>query len=633
MVVTSSRTLFLVCLFLAPRVGAGDLLSDTKAAYGGGRWDAIGTLHFRGTEHVGGLAGSFESWVDLQHGYWWSDEQLVGAAVGAVRSITGWNGKVSWSGDGTGDVLLSESEEARVGAVGRGYIESLGFLLPNRFAAEITPGRNQSAAGKRYNIVRALPQGADPIELWVNSKTQLVERVRQLTGVDKSVTTYAEFRPVEGLMLPFLRQESGMNLREVITRVEIASVEVNKTPPGGIFDPPPSTLPGLAFPAGQDSVTVTFDFKEGYISFPVSINGMPAEQFGFDTGSTNTIDPKWARAKGVKFDPAGVSTGGGTGEAANGMARVSRIDIGGLRMTDQIVSVTGLPVDNWRGLLGYELARSTVVRIEYPARRITFLKPDSFQKPENAVIVPLRFAANSEVLVEASVDGKSGEFQLDTGQDFALSMNRPFAERNDLLAKYRKGKKGLAAGVGGMAGIIVFHPAAFTFGGLTPAVGDAVLLVAKTGSAAEEHIAGAIGNGILKQFTVTLDYARRMAYFEKNAEFGVDTVPTEELTRRGGDNHGWLGLAKLGLPGKTVEVVELDPEGPAARGGIEVGDEITAIDGRPIAELLKPVEMKAVKKTYFVLDSTASTAAPGTAVTLTIKRRDKVWDVKLVSIR
>ena len=124
-----------------------------------------------------------------------------------------------------------------------------------------------------------------------------------------------------------------------------------------------------------------------------------------------------------------------------------------------------------------------------------------------------------------------------------------------------------------------------------------------------------------------------MAYFEKNAEFGVDTVPTEELTRRGGDNHGWLGLAKLGLPGKTVEVVELDPEGPAARGGIEVGDEITAIDGRPITELLKPVEMKAVKKTYFVLDSTASTAAPGTAVTLTIKRRDKVWDVKLVSIR
>jgi hypothetical protein len=340
-----------------------------------------------------------------------------------------------------------------------------------------------------------------------------------MTGIDKCITVYGDFRPVDGLTLPFAWQDLGMNPGEVIARVDIASVEVGKTPPAGIFDPPASTPPSLEFPAGQSSVTVDFDFKENYISFPVSINGMPAEEFGFDTGSSSVIATNWARAKGLKFDAAGPSLGGGPGEAATGMATVNRIEIGGLRMTNQDVSVIDLPVESWRGLVGYELARSTVVQIDYASRRITFSKPDSFRKPVNAVAIPIRFAANTEPLVEASIDGRRGEFQLDTGQDVALTVNRPFAERNGLIAKYGAGVKGAAEGVGGRVETIEFTPAMFAVGGFSPSIGEAEMLLSNTGTAAEEHVAGLIGNGILKQFTVTLDYAHRMAYFEKNAAF------------------------------------------------------------------------------------------------------------------
>jgi len=613
--------------------GAGDILPGVKAASGGARWDALGSLHFRGTAHVGALQGSFESWADPRHGYWWTDEQLMGAATGPVRSIAGWNGKVSWSGDRTGDVLLSESEEARAGAMGRGYIDAFGFLFPKRFPAGITLGPDRSLDGKRYRIVQARPRGADPVELWVGSETRLIERVRQMTGVDKSTTVYGDFRPVDGLTLPFEWQDLGMNPGEVTTRIDIASVEVGKTPPAGIFDPPAATLPSLEFPAGQSSVPVDFDFRENYISFPVSINGMAAEVFGFDTGATTT---NWARGKRLKFDAAGASMGGGAGEAATGMATVNRIEIGGLRMTDQDVSVIDLPVESWRGLLGYELARSTVVQIDYASRRITFSKPDLFRKPANAVALPIRFASDSEPLVEASIDGKRGEFQLDTGENSALSVNRPFAERNGLMAKYGAGVKGAAEGVGGRVETIEFTPAMFAVGGFMPSVGEAAILVSDTGTAAEEHVAGLIGNGILKQFTVTLDYAHRMAYFEKNATFGIDVVPTEILTRpalRGDSKGGWLGLAKLGLPSTTVEILELDPEGPAARGGIAVGDRIVGINGRPIEELLKPVQIKTSKVIVHYLDSEAPLAAPGTEVTLTIKRGDRVWEVKLVTVR
>src|SRR5579871_3780682 len=98
--------LFVSTLWAAAGPGADGILSGVKAASGGPRWDALGSLHFRGSAHVGALQGSFESWVDLQHGYWWSDEQLAGAATGTVREVAGWNGKVSWSGDRTGYVLI-----------------------------------------------------------------------------------------------------------------------------------------------------------------------------------------------------------------------------------------------------------------------------------------------------------------------------------------------------------------------------------------------------------------------------------------------------------------------------------------------------------------------------------------------
>jgi hypothetical protein len=547
--------LFVSALWAAAGPGAGDILSSVKAASGGRRWDTLGSLHFRGTAHAGALQGSFESWIDLQHGYWWSDQHLAGAATGPVREVAGWNGKVSWSGDRTGDVLICESEEARAGAMGKSFIDAFGFLFPKRFSAVMKLGPDQSLDGKRYTIVQAHPRGADPVELWVGSTTRLIERVRQMTGIDKGTTVYGDFRVVDGLTLPFAWQDLGMKPGEVIARIDIASVELGKTLPAGIFDPPASTPPSLEFPAGQSSVTVNVNFADDYIAFPVSVNGTPAEEFGFDTGSTTTMAANWMRAKALKFDAAGTALGGGAGEAAMGMATVSRIEIAGLRMTNQDVSVADLPIDTWRGTLGYELARSTVVRIDYGSRRITFFRPDSFRKPANAVAVPIRFATNSEPLVEASIDGKRGEFQIDTGQAMALTVNRPFAQRNGMMAKYGKGARGVVEGVGGQGEAVEFTPALFAVGGFRPSIEDAEILLSGTGTAAEEHVAGQIGNGILKQFTVTLDYEHRVAYFQKNDTFGLPgDAPTESPDRPTLDVPGLPTPTAQSLLAKAISV-------------------------------------------------------------------------------
>jgi C-terminal processing protease CtpA/Prc len=179
-------------------------------------------------------------------------------------------------------------------------------------------------------------------------------------------------------------------------------------------------------------------------------------------------------------------------------------------------------------------------------------------------------------------------------------------------------------------------------GSFKPFVEEASLMLSETGAGAEEHVAGGIGNGILKQFTVTLDYAHRSAYFEKNAAFGragapddVPSAPAQTLGRpdlQRDSKAGWMGIAKLRFPGKTVEIVELDPEGPAARAGIAVGDQILAIDGRPVEEFLKPIKIKSGLTVRFV-DPKALYPAPVTELTLTMKRGERVWDVRLVTVR
>jgi C-terminal processing protease CtpA/Prc len=113
-------------------------------------------------------------------------------------------------------------------------------------------------------------------------------------------------------------------------------------------------------------------------------------------------------------------------------------------------------------------------------------------------------------------------------------------------------------------------------------------------------------------------------------------MPTETLSRnalQGDSKRGWLGIAKLGLPGKIVEILELDPEGPAARGNIAVDDRIVRINGRPSEELLKTDRVESTKVIFHYLDDEVLSPPPGTEVTLTIPRGDQVWDVRLVTAR
>ncbi len=579
------------------------LLVSVCGALSGG-WDSVRTLHLRGTLEVGELKGAWESWLDLRESRYWIDQQ-----AGPIREVSGWNGRVSWSEDETGDVWIADSEEARRQALLTAYVDTFAYLSPQRFPAKVT---------KKHGYLEIVPQDAEPIGVWPDRVTHLARRVKELTGVNQSTLIFDDFRKVGELVLPFDTMETGIKPEEVHWRMKTLSVEVDQTLPPAIFDPPETKPAGLEFPPGQDSVTLNYRSSDGYIFLPVSINGKLRDNFIFDIGSTNTIAPRHAKEMGLTVRAAGFGYGGGPDAEAAGVTEVARLEVGGLVMRDQWIDTSELPVAAWDGLIGYELARRAVVTIDYAGHRIIFTKPEAFHKPEDAVALALRSASRSEILVEAVVDGHPGEFQLDTGQDSGLTINRPFAQRSGLLAKHRTGPRGGVAGIGGKTDTVGFVPNSFEMGSLRPLTMLAQIMRAKSGSGAEEHVDGGIGNGILRQFTVTLDYGNRVVYFEKNADYQKPEGSWRQKMKQP-TTGGWLGLTDLACQRDSCEIVALLPGGAASAGGVMPGDVLLALNGRSLADL------NGEQMTGILYN------APGTEVTLTIRRGEVKRDVKLVS--
>ena len=121
---------------------------------------------------------------------------------------------------------------------------------------------------------------------------------------------------------------------------------------------------------------------------------------------------------------------------------VSRLRIGNVVLHDQTFHVIALPYafthgfsPSIEGVIGYEVFRRLVVRVDFQRSTIRFLDPQSFHYHGKGVAVPFYLEEHVPV-VAGTVDGLQGAFQIDTGSDGSLSVTSPFVARNDLVRRY-----------------------------------------------------------------------------------------------------------------------------------------------------------------------------------------------------
>jgi predicted aspartyl protease len=342
---------------------------------------------------------------------------------------------------------------------------------------------------------------------------------------------------------------------------------------------------------------VPFELVGRHIFIPLKVNGSEPLNFIFDTGSSSAvIDSVTAEKIGLTANRRSSATGAG-GRVRVDMRTGNRLALGPLTIEraslmfiplQHLAQRIGHPID---GIVGYEILSRYVVGIDHDTNTLRIETHDEFEPVAGRRSWRFRLRMNIPT-IDATIglsDGTTlrGSFLIDTGAGGTLLFTTPFVDRHDLLRRVGPSYRILSAGLTtsrnegyeARVGYLSLFGERF--------LGTPVHLSrSESGVRAMKAYAGLIGNDVLRRFNTTFDYKARRMWVERNETFGVPFATD------------CAGL-RIKLDEDMVRVVvHTVVEGsPAAEAGIEVGDEIVAInerpvEGQPLATLRKEFQRK-----------------------------------------
>ena len=582
---------------------AAHLLAAAKEATGGAHWETIVTWYETGRIAKGGVEGTFERWLNFV-----GLRNATTLEFDSSCRCEGWNGNLFWSIGPSGIIGSANSPAAITDA----YRRTFAYWQPDRFPAKRVYIGTRKLEGKTCEVVKITPKGGEPFELWIDKDTHLILREVDLTGSQSRTRDFSDFREISGIKVPaIVRESTGNHTPEQITTT--TALAVNVVLPADCFDPPVYVPDNGVFPRGKDSITIPFKLLNNHIYLPVKLNGGAPKLFIFDTGSFNVLSKEEAQAQGLNSEGTFPAGGIGQNTIEFGYARINLLDVGGLVLKNQLFATFDLS-DGIRfedlptlGLVGYELAKQAVVVLDYDKNEISFIRPAAFRPPKGAESLPLKFRGHIP-LVEAVLDGVTGEFQLDTGARPSLTLTRSFADAHGLVEKYHARREAVGGpGLGGQTRGLLARPEELDLGRL--AVHGPVALISSSWrrNTAMSRIAGNIGGGLLKRFLVTLDYPQGTLYLQPNRHFAEPDVF---------DRSGlWVMRAS---DGSAFEIADVIPDSPASKVGLKVGERILKVDRAEAAALTVSTFRERLAK------------EPGTTINLEIQGEDGVHEVVLV---
>lgn len=280
---------------------------------------------------------------------------------------------------------------------------------------------------------------------------------------------------------------------------------------------------GQVAPSPQASLEIPFDFTTRQPVVLLRVNGGATVPFVVDTGaSINLIDRGIASRAGIAGgEPARLSGGG---QAAVDVHYVNGLtfETGGVAWGEQRAAIADLGYPDkkhYAGLVGAPILMRYAVQFAFASRTLRLIDPSTFTSPAGAVQIPFELQENLPI-VRATIDAGSGALEarlmVDTGASQFVDLNRPFVEAHRLVDIMNDtAPVDRPAGLGGSAPFLYATGNRVTLGGLVfeqPRIG---LSRAQTGSSSRRDRDGIIGNALLGQFVMTVDYRRRMIVLEK----------------------------------------------------------------------------------------------------------------------
>ncbi|HXL98430.1 MAG TPA: aspartyl protease family protein [Rhizomicrobium sp.] len=567
-----------------------------------GAWNGKAALKLDYAYSGQGMTGKLESLDDLNSGRW-ADSFTIGPASGG----NGFDGSHAWEKDPSGAVTVQDGGDQRQLAVNESYRRANLWWRADRGGAQVVSDGEKSDGGATYDVLTVAPRGGKAFDAWFDTKSHLLARLVEAQGTQTMTTTLSDYRAVDGAEIPYkaLVNNGDAKYDQVTT---VTSVTFLPAQPDQAFAMPKMTVADFDISGGANETAFPFHLYNNHIYADVSVNGKGPYQFIFDTGGVNLLTPPLVAELGLKSEGQMQGNGAGSGHMDVSMTNVSSLQLGNATVKNQVFAVmalnsmsaiegVGMP-----GMVGFEIFRRFVTRVDYGAGTITLIRPTAFDPKDAGVAVPFSFNGNT-IEIQADYDGHPGNFTVDTGSRSSLTLSTPFVVKNALHSA--AGADAVTGwGIGGPTRAFATRSGTLRIGPFAISQAVVELSTDKGGAMADPTLAGNIGAGILKRYVVTLDYEHSTMYLKPIAGHIADL---DTFDRSG----MWINESEGGFT-----VVDVTKGAPAEVAGLKVGDEIVAVDGKPA----KTIHL-------YDLRQRLRDDAPGTVVTFSVKNGGQARDV------
>ncbi|GAB4420471.1 MAG: hypothetical protein OHK0039_34080 [Bacteroidia bacterium] len=331
----------------------------------------------------------------------------------------------------------------------------------------------------------------------------------------------------------------------------------------------------------QHSVRIPVEIQHNIILVPLRINGSFEMNFILDTGVKTTILTEPLIADFLAFDTLTTVKVRGLGEgepiiaalASNVSISMPGIEGYGQNMLvlpEGLISYSSMFGKPVYGIIGYEVFGRFVVEIDYIHKYIRLHDPVYYKPRRNWEEIPLEIR-RAKPYVRATVHTEDGrvieqQWLVDTGASAALSMFTHDMQPPSQAIEAFLGQ-GLNGNVYGKLGRSPrFELGSYAFEQVITGFPDMTSLALLPG---EEGWYGNLGSEIISRFHVTFDYFRQAMYIKKNSHYKNDFEY----------NVSGIELLTMGENFENFVISYVRPNSPAARAGLQVNDEVLALNG------------------------------------------------------
>ena len=338
----------------------------------------------------------------------------------------------------------------------------------------------------------------------------------------------------------------------------------------------PQSEASVHFTAGGNAAEIPATFIENLVFLPVHVNDGKPSLFELDTtAQVSSIDP--GRAAEISLHPEASATGQ---IVRNPLLALPGVDVSLVSIALFAPKDFGAIVGRqYEGTLGSDFLNRVVVEIDYGRETVRLFDPGSYHSDGKGNVLPLTFVGGMPVVRAKFTEPKGrsleADFVVNTALNESLVFSNRYADAHHLFSSRMTTASASDPQLDDGESVALARMKTFEIGRFTIEDPLAAFPQSDAVSAQNPQIAGSIGGGMLRRYTVVFDFPHQQIIF----------TPASRFRLYDQEDKSGLTLVAKGADLKRFEVAQVQPGSPAAEAGIQKGDVIAGIDNEPGADM------------------------------------------------